>query len=408
MSHSHYDVVIVGGGINGIGLLRDLSLHGVNALIIERGEFCSETSQYSSKMLHGGIRYLESLDFELVFEALREKNTWLKLLPQYAMRAKFHIPVYDHSPHNIVTTSLGSLLYGLLASGNDPIYLPISAKKTLELFPLLNADGLQGTARYEDAYMDDYGLGMANLQDALLQNPSNQAWAYSELRGMETKSTHEGTTYELTLAQKNSSQKIITAHSVIFCTGPFTDQMMNHLKIPWINCLRPSRGSHLWLDSKSLSLPHPMVMQDKSGRVIFLMPRGNKVLLGTTEKSIDPKNIDQEKFITQEETDYLLDCLRFYFPKINISTQDILAKYSGIRPLVVSRPEDNISSQSDVGKISRHHKIFEPLNNVFVLVGGKYTTFRVMVQDIAQTLCNRRKIPYSKKKTLNPLQGWGG
>jgi glycerol-3-phosphate dehydrogenase len=399
----HYDVVIVGGGINGIGLLRDLSLHNVSSLIIDRGGFCEETSRSSSKMLHGGIRYLESLDFELVFEALREKNTWLKLLPQYATPAKFHIPVYENSPHNFLTTSLGTFLYGMLASGHDPLYLPLSAKKTINLYPEIRTTGLKGAARYQDAYVDDYGLGIANLNDSLLRSPINQAWPHSELIAIESVGPNNEERYELIIQQKEQRKKI-SATTVVFCTGPFTDQIMHRLNIPWKDCMRPSRGSHLWLDSKVLTLPHPVVMQDKSGRVIFLMPRGNRILLGTTEVPIDPLNVDLQKFISDKEVSYLLDCLRYYFPNIKVSENDIMGKFSGIRPLVVSSHADDIATQIDVGKVSRHHKVFEPLNNMFVLVGGKYTTFRVMVQDIAQIICNRRQVPYSRNKSLSPLR----
>ena len=397
MKEKIFDVVIIGGGITGIGLFRDLSLHGISTAIIDRGNFCAETSAHSSKMLHGGIRYLETMDFELVFEALREKNHWLKLLPQYTNKAKFHIPIYENSPHNFMMTSIGTFLYGILASGSDPIYLPISASKTCKLFPEIKKEGLKGTARYEDAYMDDYAIGLVNLKNALSYGNSNKALDHENVTGISQFREESKDIYHIEL----ESQKKIKAKHIVFCTGPFTDSLMKRLQIPWKQCLRPSRGSHLWLKRSSLTLPHPMVMQDKSGRVIFLMPRDEKILLGTTEIPVDSERIDLEKEITSQEESYLLDCLSHYFPKSKILPSDIIGKYSGIRPLVVDLNEDqDPATQLEVGKVSRHHKIFEPLQNLFIIVGGKYTTFRVMTQEIAKTICQREGRPYSKNKTL--------
>jgi glycerol-3-phosphate dehydrogenase len=145
-----------------------------------------------------------------------------------------------------------------------------------------------------------------------------------------------------------------------------------------------------------------MVMQDKSGRVIFLMPREDKILLGTTEIPVSAYALDENKFISQAEEDYLLEYLRFYFPKLNIKNEDIVGRYSGIRPLVVQLNEDqDVDTSKDTGKVSRHHKVFEPLENLFVILGGKYTTFRTMGQEITKTICARENRPYSTSKSLS-------
>ena len=150
-----YSTVIIGGGIVGGGIFRDLALHGVDTLLIDKGDFCSQTSQRSSKMLHGGIRYLENLDLRLVWEALHEKNLWKEILPTLCVEEAFHLPIYKGvSKYPLSLTRVALFLYDFLSSFKNAPYEIISASESLKRIPSFNAHGLKGCGIYHDVVMD--------------------------------------------------------------------------------------------------------------------------------------------------------------------------------------------------------------------------------------------------------------
>lgn len=382
------DYLIVGGGIVGAGIFRDLSLHEQNVVIIDRGDFGSQTSQGSSKMLHGGIRYLENLDFGLVFEALKEKNLWLKLAPNLAKEIPFYLPVYRNSKWPLFFMRMGLFLYDLLSLFKNSPHKVLNTKETLNHIPKLKTDGLTGSGVYYDGIIDDSKLALNCILDGI--NSQTQALNYTEITALEKQESRHIT--HLRNTQTGQTFKV-TAREIIFATGPFTDQVMKELDIPWNPVLLPSKGSHLWLDKDALPIKDAMVLQTNDGRIIFVIPQREAILVGTTEI---PLNDDDDFFDikpSKEEVDYLLASLKEYFPEVNISHDDILSTFAAVRPLV---KESNSSA-----KTSRKHKVYTPTAGINVIVGGKYTTFRKMAQDICKKLLGKS---YNPKLSLNPLQ----
>ncbi len=388
-----YEVVIVGGGINGCGLIRDLALNGVKTLMIDKGDFSAQTSAGSSKMLHGGIRYLENYDFGLVQEALEEKNLWLKLTPHLCFERAFYLPLYNYSKYPPFMLKTGLLLYDFLSHFQNRPHDMLSPEETIKKIPSLDPKGLKGAGKYYDGIVDDAKLSLECLYDALLE-PCAEALSYHEVTA--TKKVADG--YEVTYQSTINPQTVtIKAKFVVFTTGPFTDMLLPKLGIPWKPQLAPSKGIHLWLKEGSIEAKDSVVLTTKDNRVVFVIPQRNAILVGTTETPVDQDVFNIKA--TEKDVTYLLNVLQQYFPNATLDASSIISTFAGVRPLV--REENNDES---LGKVSRFHKIFRPDQRTYVLLGGKYTTFRRMTQEIAQELVPRLGRRYSPALTLNPLR----
>lgn len=389
----YYDVVIVGGGINGCGLIRDLALNGVKTLLLDKGDFASQTSQGSSKMLHGGIRYLETMDFGLVQEALEEKNLWLKLTPHLCFERDFYLPLYGYSKYSPWMLKCGLLLYDFLSHFQNRPHGMLNKEQTLEKIPSLNPKDLKGAGMYYDGVVDDAKLSLECLYDALLE-PGTSALSYHEVKSAIKKADGYEVTYESVF---NKTKETVHAKFVVFTTGPFTDKLLPQLGIPWPPRLAPSKGIHLWLKAGSIEAKGSVVLTTKDNRVVFVIPQRGSILVGTTETKVkeDIFNISAH----EDEVNYLLGVLCQYFPNSVLDKSSIISTFAAVRPLV---REENTTEA--LGKVSRFHKIFRPDSNCYAILGGKYTTFRKMNQELAQEIVPRLGLRYHPNLTLNPLR----
>lgn len=394
---THFKTVIVGGGIVGAGIFRDLVLNGVETLLVEAGDFSSQTSERSSKMLHGGIRYLENMDFPLVFEALHEKNLWLKLTPHLAKEVPFYLPVYSDAKRPLWMIRVGLYLYDFLSSFKNSPFSMKTKNQTLNDITGLNPEGLTGSGVYFDGIMDDAKITLEVIYDALAED---HAHAMNHTKVVNVRKINNKST--LTLKDEFTGiETNIIADQVVYALGPFTDTFLKQYDFyHWQDVLLPSKGSHIWISAKDLPIAFPIVMtpQDEFGdRVIFVIPHGAKVLVGTTE--VPNKDDLFHVLPTEEEINYLIKNLNSYFPKLDIKKEKIIGSFAGIRPLVREG-----SSTGDRGKTSREHKIFQPASDTYVIAGGKYTTFRVMGREVTQKICHRFRKSYNRDKTESPLR----
>jgi glycerol-3-phosphate dehydrogenase len=387
----HYTHIIIGGGIVGSGIFRDLSLHGQDCLLIDKGDFNSQTSQSSSKMLHGGIRYLENFDFALVKEALHEKQTWTKLAPHLTKEEMFIIPVYKESKWPLFFIRIGLFIYDLLSWFKNPRFKTMNKSEVLKILPHLKSENLKGAGVYSDAIVEDSKLGLECIYDGL--NDQCHALNYTELIKV-TNQNH----YELTLYDHIKELEFnISCENLIFALGPFTDIIMNKLGLPWQNVIIPSKGSHIWLKNNIIDVKQPMVLQTNDKRIIFVIPQRNAILAGTTELALSE---DDEIFNIQasnKEIDYILKNINEYFPSANVNNTHIIRSFAGVRPLVKDGSKDR-------SKVSRSHKIFKPQKNMYVVCGGKYTTFRVMAQDVVKMIFKQKNLKYRKELSLQSLK----
>jgi glycerol-3-phosphate dehydrogenase len=395
--NKHYKHIVIGGGIVGAGILRDLALHKEDCLLIEKFDFASQTSGGSSKMLHGGIRYLENFDFFLVFEALREKKIWLKLASHISKERTFFLPVFKDSKWPLSLMRVGLFIYDLLSLFKNRPYQVYSKQKTLDSLIGLKSKGLTGAGVYSDGVIDDSKLVFDLIFDSIFHGA--HAVNYHQLT--QVKKNSDGVGFNLTVKNTlNNSIFNIECENLIFALGPFTDQVMHNLSIPWKNIILPSKGSHLWIKKDSLKITESLVIQTKDKRVIFVIPQRNSILIGTTEIKMDPEDKLENLVPSAEEIQYLLDSVNEYFPSANLCSNSIISSYTAVRPLVRS----GISAS----KTSRKHKIFLPEKNMFVIAGGKYTTFRVMAKDICKKIIasynsKLSQQDFSKKSLLHDI-----
>jgi glycerol-3-phosphate dehydrogenase len=285
------------------------------------------------------------------------------------------------------------LLYDFLSHFQNRPHEMLSPKETLKKLPSLDERGLKGAGKYFDGIVDDAKLSLECLYDALLE-PQASALSYHCV----TEVTQLAQGHQIKIQnQFNSSTETVQAEFVVFTTGPFTDKLLPTLNIPWAPQLVPSKGIHLWLESGSIKVDGSVVLTTKDNRVVFVIPQRDAILVGTTETPLteDIFNIQA----TSTEVDYLLGVLNQYFPHAQISSKSIISTFAAVRPL--ARQE---GIYPGLGKVSRHHKIYRPTSRSYVMIGGKYTTFRKMAQDLAKEIVPRLGKIYQPHLTLNPLR----
>jgi glycerol-3-phosphate dehydrogenase len=373
MAGGEFDLLVIGGGINGAGVARDAASRGMKVALVEASDFASGTSSRSSKLIHGGIRYLENFEFHLVFEALSERTLLFAMAPHLVHPLRFVLPLYEDSRVGMFKMGLGMMLYDVLSSFDAPEnHERLNAKRSLERVPLLQANGLAGSYVYSDAYMDDDRLVIETLRDAqrkgaLCANYASMIeplWEGERVCGARVRDEMSGQIIE------------VKARHIICTLGPWTDIFGKKILKEWQPIMRPSKGTHITLDRRRLPLQDAIVMAaEKGDRIVFAIPRHDMIILGTTDTDYlgDPRDVHADA----QDVEYLLEVAERYFPGAKLTRQDILATYAGVRPLV----NDGSKTES---KVSREHTIFTDPRNITFVVGGKYTTYRRMAEQTVE------------------------
>lgn len=394
-----FDLLIIGGGITGAGAARDAAARGMNVALIEGNDFASGTSSRSSKLIHGGIRYLENMEFKLVFEALNERTKLFEMAPHLVHHLRFMIPLYQESRVGMTKMGLGMWLYDALALFQAPeMHERLDAGESLDRMPALRADQLKGSYIYSDGYMDDdrlvhETLRAANELGAVAANFVRAIGAVFEsekIKSVRVRDEVGGKEFE------------IRARHIVSSVGPWTDELGHSLFKQWKDILRPTKGVHLTLPKNRLPLSSAVVMAaEKSNRIVFGIPRHDMIIIGTTDT--DYKGSPDGVVATKEDVDYLLDITGHYFPGARLKKEDLIASYAGVRPLV----HDGSASE---GKTSREHTIFNDPRGITFVAGGKYTTYRLMAQQIVdhalRDFSTEDRVKFGKTDTAKPLNDY--
>jgi glycerol-3-phosphate dehydrogenase len=397
MSQHEFDLIIVGGGINGAGIARDASLRGLKVALIESSDFASGTSSRSSKLIHGGIRYLENFDFKLVFEALNERTKLFSLAPHLVHELRFMIPLFESSRVGMLKMGLGMWAYDALSLFQAPeLHERLNAKNTIQRMGILKNEGLLGSYVYSDAYMDDDRLVHETLRSAI----DAGALIGNYLKAQEIQFSKSGKFQKLKVYDlKLKNEFWIKGKHLISSVGPWTDIFGQEVIRNFENVLRPTKGIHLTFSKDRLPLSSAVVMgAEKSDRIVFGIPRHEMVIVGTTDTDFtgDPSEVRTNS----EDVDYLLSIVNVYFPGAKIKKSDILSCYAGVRPLV----RDQSSSE---GKTSREHSIWSDPRGITFVAGGKYTTYRLMSQQVVEFALKNFDIEYqvrfSNSQSNQPL-----
>ena len=384
VTNTTYDLLVIGGGITGAGVARDAASRGLKVLVVEAQDFASGTSSRSSKLVHGGIRYLENLEFGLVHEALTERKILLSIAPHMVHPLRFMIPIYKKSRVGLLKMEMGMILYDLLSLFEAPKLHQMSFKEaTLSREPLLKSEELTGSVTYSDAFMEDDRLVIETLRSA--HDFGAQAVSYVKALKVHEEGDHCFVDVQDVL---DNTEYRVKAKQVVGCLGPWTDIFAQKALTKWQNVLRPTKGVHLVFDRKTLPVNEAIVMGVEE-RIVFVIPRDGVVIVGTTDTDFreDPSEVNTDS----EDVRYLLEITNQYFPTLSLQKADIISCYSGVRPLV----KDPSSSES---KTSREHEIFDHSPRVTLVAGGKYTTYRAMAEEIVERVLT--KIPFEEKMAL--------
>jgi len=373
MDAPHVELAVIGGGITGLGVARLAARNGIGVVVMDRGDLASGASSSTSHMLHGGLRYLEHGHFSLVREALAERAALRHMAPDLARPTRFVIPFYARGRRPPWMVRAGLVLYDALAgSANLSRHQMVSARDALALEPDLEPRGLRGAALYSDAVMDDARLAVAVARDAARHG----AAVHTYTRMIGARPARDGAVELIARDAIDGTERRWVARAVINAAGPWADEVrtaFTRALRPGTpdppRLLRPTRGTHLVYPA--LTRAHGLLLFARTdGRVFFLVPFAGHTLVGTTEvETVSPPSPDDAR-PSLEEIAYLRDELARILPRP--AGQPVLALTAGLRPL--------LGGSGDLRSASREHQVVED-GPLLTVVGGKYTTFRIMARD---------------------------
>jgi glycerol-3-phosphate dehydrogenase len=376
-----FDLLVVGGGATGAGIARDAALRGLTVALIEAGDFASQTSSHSSKLIHGGLRYLQYGDLSLVFEGLSERRRLMATAPHLCRPIEFVFPAYRGERPGLEALGAGVGLYNALALWRPPASgRRLAPHQVYELAPHLRTAGLRGAQLYVDCQTDDARLVLENVLDAAVAGAAcaNYVSAVGIIRD------RQGRARGAAVADLESGARLdIQARIVVSATGPFTDGFLGGPRR-----LRPTLGVHLVLDAARL--PHggralvPRTPRDN--RLYFVLPAGPRTIVGTTDTDFAPTEdpgrpprLGDEIRARSSDVAYLLEALDHAFPSLKLGPADVVSTFAGLRPLLTGRGQTP-------SETSREHTIAPSSDRTVVVAGGKLTTLRRMAEETVDVI----------------------
>ena len=401
MAAEPVDVFVIGGGITGAGIARDAALRGFRTALVDKGDFAGATSSRSSRLIHGGLRYLEQYDFHLVREASRERRLLLDLAPHLVRPLAFLFPVYRGARVPAWRLWAGMWLYDLLAAfRNVRLHRWLGRRAALKAEPGLRQRGLVGAALYYDAQADDARLVLAAIRGAA------QAGAlvanYTEVTSLVRPDGHvRGAMVRDAIT---GEARTVRALIVVNATGPWVDALrrLDDPQAPPL--LRLTKGAHVAVPRARIGNTHAVTLTSPiDGRVMFVLPWGDLSYVGTT----DTDDVAQPDDVRASGSDvvYLLRSANAFFPQARLAPHDVICSWAGLRPLLA--PERELAASA----VSREHRIVESASGLITIAGGKLTTFRVMGRDMVDRVARRlhqldgRPIPRRPPTDRVPLPG---
>ncbi|MEW6716511.1 MAG: glycerol-3-phosphate dehydrogenase/oxidase [Chloroflexota bacterium] len=377
-----WDVVIVGGGITGAGILREAVRSGLSTLLVEAHDFASGTSSRSSKLVHGGLRYLKNAQFRITLESVSERERLLREGRGLINRLGFLYTNMENDPFPGWVFRCGLVLYDLMAKQWS--HRHYNTEDMRRLCPLLTSSNLRGGYRYFDALTDDARLVLRVIREAV--RDGGTALNYARAERLLRKRDGGVCGVALTDTSPNGKGRTIEveASMVVNAAGAWADTLRNQLGKD--NRLRPLRGSHLVFPSDRIPLNRAIsFLHPKDGRPVFIIPWEGVTFIGTTDVD-HPEPLIQDPTISSAETEYLLTATQYVFPEQGITYDDIVSTFSGIRAVIGT-------GKADPSKESREHAVWEE-DGLLTVTGGKLTTFRLMAQSALMAM--RGKFPHAK------------
>jgi glycerol-3-phosphate dehydrogenase len=391
-----WDVLVIGGGATGLGAALDAAARGYRTVLIEQGDFAKGTSSRSTKLVHGGVRYLRSGEIGFVRGALRERGLMEQNAPQLVNRRAFVIPVYRYTDRLLF--GIGLKVYEWLSGSRSfGRSKTISSKETLRLLPTVRAHDLRGGVIYHDGQFDD-----ARFAIALAQTATNRGAVVVNYARVERLIKNSGRICGAVFEDlETGNRRTVEARVVINATGVFTDELRRLDNANAAPLLTVSSGVHLVLDRSFIPGEHAlMVPKTSDGRVFFALPWNGRVLIGTTDEPRD--GVELEPKPTDSEVAYLLETASRYFEK-PVTRSDVRSVFTGLRALVKSGQTQSTAS------LSRDHTIIISPSGMVTVTGGKWTTYRQMAEDVVDRAAASVGLPHrrSPTKSLRLHEGVG-
>jgi glycerol-3-phosphate dehydrogenase len=391
-----FDLAVIGAGINGAAVARDASMRGLRVALIERGDFAGATSSRSSKLIHGGFRYLPQGQLKLVYEALRERERLRhRTAPHLVHPIQFLFPIYRRRGFNRFTMSMGLTLYDLFA--RMPFkewHSSLNPAEVRETEPALSRDGLTGGAMYFDAWADDARVTFENVLDADLHGAAVANYAEVESFGASDGKLASASVRDLI----GGGSYEVRAKEFLNAAGPWVDDI-RRLDDPTAQpCVRLTKGVHLVFARTILPVRESLVLADERGRIVFVMPHDRYVLVGTTDTDFtgDPASVRTEI----GDVEYLIAVLAESLPGIKLTNADVATSFAGLRALV--REKDGAAPSS----VPREEVIIESTSGLITVAGGKFTTHREIAQKLVDLVMKRMGRPAGICPTLTtPFPG---
>lgn len=398
-----FDLIVIGGGATGAGIALDASARGLKTALVEMRDFASGTSSKSTKLIHGGLRYLKQLDIGLVRETGTERAIVHRLAPHLVLPEKMLMPLIKGGTYGKWATSFGLMVYDILAGvkGDDRRKM-LNKKQTLELEPLLDENGLKGGGYYAEYRTDDARLTIELLKTAATHGAvalnyckvNDFTYSNEKVNGVVCRDENDGHEFE------------IKAKMVVSAGGPWVDRIRKKDGEISGKRLYLSKGIHIVFPHEKFPLKHTTYFDGPDGRMIFAVPRGRATYVGTTDTSYTG-NLNRV-VCTNEDATYCLAAIHHAFPTVTVSEEDIISNWAGLRPLI----HEEGKSPSEM---SRKDEIFVSEKGLISIAGGKLTGYRKMGQRIVDLVlkkmegvtkksfkkCNTKKIPLTPKPLLN-------
>ena len=400
LRNKEFDVVVIGGGITGAGIALDATQRGMKVALVEMQDFAQGTSSRSTKLVHGGLRYLKQAQIKVVAETGKERAIVYENGPHVTTPEWMLLPMHKGGTFGKFTTNIGLTMYDRLAGVKSHERKKMLSKQaTLNKEPLVKKDGLKGGGYYVEYRTDDARLTIEVMKRAaekgaeVINHTKSTDFVYdakNKVSGIKVKDMLTGEEYQ------------INAKKVINAAGPWVDEVRKKDYTRNNKQLRLTKGVHVVIDQSKFPLRQAVYFDtEKDGRMIFAIPREGKAYVGTTDTFYN--NEKTKPLTNQEDRDYLIDAINYMFPDVHVTDADIESTWAGVRPLIL---EDG----KDPSEISRKDEIWEGKSGLLTIAGGKLTGYRHMALEIVDLLAKRLKQEYGLKfadsKTKNtPISG---
>jgi glycerol-3-phosphate dehydrogenase len=380
LEHGQFDLLVIGGGINGAGIARDAALRGLRVALVEQSDFASGTSSRSSKLIHGGLRYLEQGEVRLVLEATRERERLRRLAPHLVRPIRFLYPIYADGPVSKWKLNAGLWAYDLLAgvfSVRRHRMLGPDAAHRAE--PTLRTEGLRGAGEYWDCWTDDARLVLETLLSA--REEGTIAVSYARVVGFVKENDR---LVGARLSDRIGGRELtVRARAIVNAAGPWVDAV-SAMDQPGPPRLRPTKGVHIVVPRARLGHAAAIVLHAvQDARVMFVIPWDACSLVGTTDT--DHPDGTEPPTVEPSDVAYLLETVNHYFPSAQLKPADVVSAFAGLRPLVAP-PAGAHEAPSDV---SREEEIFVSRSGLITIAGGKLTTYRVVASQVVDRVAER-------------------